>query len=231
MAGNCQRVTIVKLKKLPSAYARSVRRRARLAAREDSGKLSGCFYIRRQNGSEGVAEGGVRFLPMGRPRMTQPWLGCILISRQAGAIGRVIISPRRVDARGQKKAPDGVTRVAFSGLSPKGAGASSGCFHAETKYAERGSFIGAFLVSQYGARRWEKKRCSRQLFLGPPLGPLADRSILCSYHVMFPPVCVPAFLQQLHQDARSALCRARVYGGHPMLGIRPIFSDKVCLYL
>lgn len=63
----------------------------------------------------------------------------------------------------------------------------------------------------------EKKGCSRQLFLGPPLGPLADRSILCSYHVMFPPVCVPAFLQQLHQDARSALCRARVHGGHPML--------------
>lgn len=105
------------------------------------------------------------------------------------------------------------------GQATKGAVASLGCLHAVTSYVEcqAWDFHRRFFIFPSMGATTEKKGCSRQLFLGPPLGPLADRSILCSYHVMFPPVCVPAFLQQLYQDTRSALCRARHNSGHPML--------------
>lgn len=192
MAGNCQRVTIVKLKKLPSAYARSVRRRARLAAREDSGKLSGCFCIRRQNGSEGVAEGGVRFLPMGQPRVTQPWLSCILMSRRAGAIGRGIGCPFWVDARGQKSSrwddQGGILWFTSEG---------SRCI---LRMLPRGDEIcrawefhrSVFRFPVWGATMEKKKDAPVSFFWGPLWGPwLTEASfvltMLCSHLFVFLP--------------------------------------------
>lgn len=191
-----------------------------MAVREDSEKLSGRFLIHRQTGSEGVAGGGAKFLPTGQPRVTQPWLNRSLISCPVAChrVGRFMpIVNRR--PRTKKKLPTG-----RPGWHPwSGHEGSSGILRMPPRGNElcRVPSVGfpseVFYFPQYGGDDGKKKGCSRQPFWGPLWGPsLTEASfvptMLFSNQFLFLP-----WYQQLHQDTRSALCRARHNSGHPML--------------
>lgn len=172
MAGNCQRVTIVKPKKCALGVCEKRTSEGTVAVREDSEKLSGWFLIHRQTGSEGVAGGGAKFLPTGQPRVTQPWLNRSLIScsvacHRAGRFMPIVNRRPRTKKSSRRGDQGGIL-----GQATKGAVASLGCLHAVTSYVEcqAWDFHRRFFIFPSMGATTEKKKDAPVSRFGAPSG-------------------------------------------------------------